>query len=150
MKKAVKYSILIFLAVISCHTKDQMDLPEKWKQEIANTEKEFADRVAQNGIGPAFLEFAAPDAVLMRNDSLLIGRESIAGYLKETPANGRTIELSWKPDFVDVARSGDLGYTYGKYVFTATDTLGISRISEGIFHTVWKRQPDGRWRFVWD
>ena len=21
---------------------------------------------------------------------------------------------------------------------------------EGVFHTVWKRQPDGSWKFVWD
>jgi ketosteroid isomerase-like protein len=21
---------------------------------------------------------------------------------------------------------------------------------QGVFHTVWKRQPDGTWKYVWD
>jgi ketosteroid isomerase-like protein len=49
-----------------------------------------------------------------------------------------------------VSACGDLGYTWGSYTFTATDSLGATHRSEGIFHTVWKRQPDGSWKFVWD
>lgn len=135
---------------LSCTQKDPSVLSEKWKKEIAETEKEFADRVLEIGMREAFLEFAAPDAVLMRDNTLIVGRNSIADYLKEPPSDGTTTSLKWKPDFVSVARSGDLGYTYGSYVFTVSDSLGSNRVSTGIFHTVWKRQPDGKWRFVWD
>ena len=58
--------------------------------------------------------------------------------------------LKWKPDFVDVAASGDLGYTYGHYTYSYIDSTGKAAEDKGIFHTVWKRQPDGNWRFVWD
>ena len=57
---------------------------------------------------------------------------------------------SWKPDFVDVSSSGDLGYTYGQYTFIRLDSIGNETASQGIFHTVWKRQSDGNWRFVYD
>ncbi|MBL7111012.1 MAG: DUF4440 domain-containing protein [Bacteroidales bacterium] len=58
--------------------------------------------------------------------------------------------LVWEPEFVDVEESGDLGYTYGSFVFTAKDSTGNDIESKGVFHTVWKRQADGEWRFVWD
>ena len=58
--------------------------------------------------------------------------------------------LSWKPDFVDVSASGDLGYTYGHFTYSYTDSTGTIMESSGVFHTVWKRQADGSWLFVWD
>ena len=60
------------------------------------------------------------------------------------------IKLEWKPDYIDVSISGDLGYTYGKFTFSAIDTTGKLIESEGIFHTVWKKQEDGSWKYVWD
>ena len=48
----------------------RQDSLEKWKNEIAETEKEFAAMAQQEGIPEAFLAFAADDAVLMRNNVL--------------------------------------------------------------------------------
>ena len=62
----------------------------------------------------------------------------------------RNISLDWYPDFIEVSDAGDLGYTYGHYTFSATDAEGKPVQDAGIFHTVWKRQADGQWRFVWD
>jgi ketosteroid isomerase-like protein len=58
--------------------------------------------------------------------------------------------LVWKPDYVDVSKSGDLGYTYGTYNYTSLDSLGNEQSSSGVFHTVWKRQEDSSWKFVSD
>lgn len=77
-----------------------------------------------------------------------MGKDSILKYYKSR--NAGEAQLQWSPNFIDVAESGDLGYTYGTYTFTYRDTSGVIRESRGIFHTVWKRQPDGSWRFVWD
>ncbi len=100
-----------------------------------------------DGIAKAFVFYAADSAVLLRKDQLIIGKESIGRKYASFPEN---VKLEWAADFVDVAASGDLGYTYGKFTYTATDSLGKTTQSEGIFHTVWKRQLDGKWRFVWD
>lgn len=57
----------------------------------------------------------------------------------------------WKPDTVIVAESGELVYTYGKYEHLEKDSVGNLKISSsGIFHTIWKKQKDGSWKFVWD
>jgi ketosteroid isomerase-like protein len=123
---------------------------EKWKKEIIETELAFAQMAQKEGISKAFLTYAAEDAVLMRNNSLIIGMESIRESFNNQKTELGSVSLTWKPDFVDVASSGDLGYTYGKYVYTVIDSTGNEKTDTGIFHTVWKRQPDGKWKFVWD
>lgn len=84
----------------------------------------------------------------MRNDQLVIGKEAIRARFEKLGPQAGT--LSWSPDFVDVSASGDLGYTYGKYGFTFADSNGVEQKSEGVFHSVWKRQVDGAWKYVWD
>lgn len=123
---------------------------EKWKQEIVDTELAFSDLAQKEGIPNAFLAYAADDAVLNRSNNLIIGKESIRANYKNAKSTTAMVSLIWKFDFVDVVASGDLGYTYGKYTYSVTDSVGITKSSTGVFHTVWKRQTDGTWKFVWD
>ena len=53
---------------------------------------------------------------------------------------------------VAVSDDGTLGYTWGKYTFTpATGPDGKQEAStSGLYFTVWKRQADGSWKFVYD
>ena len=121
---------------------------EQWKQEIVQAENDFSAMAGEDGIPAAFLAYAAEEAVLKRGNSLVIGREAIKErFARQAQSNAK---LEWSPDYVDVSESGDLGYTYGNYTLTSTDSLGIEVESTGIFHTVWKRQANGEWRFVWD
>ena len=130
--------------MVSCAPKGDI---ESWKQEVADTELQFSAMADSLGTQAAFEAFAAEDAVLMRNNTIIKGRKSIADLFKNSDPNAK---LSWGPDFVDVSASGDLAYTYGTYVYSTTDSTGVERNSEGIFHTVWKRQADGSWKYVWD
>lgn len=150
----MKQIILLFITIItllpSCKKPKSDNDIEKWKQEIVNTEKEFADMAMKEGISKAFISFADDNAVLMRNNTLIIGKESLKTSFEKQDQRSGNVSLTWKPDFVDVSASGDLGYTYGKYEYAVTDSLGKVTLDSGIFHTVWKRQSNGSWRFVWD
>ena len=141
---------IVLIVSFSCQYESKESSVEQWKNEIIQTEKNFADMASSNGIAQAFLFYAAEDAVLERNDVLIKGKQSIADILRKNNSNSMEVTLSWKPDFVDVSNSGDLGYTYGKYQYVSIDSLGNKQESEGIFHTVWKRQKDGSWKYVWD
>jgi len=123
-------------------------MKETWIQEIRDAEAGFCQQAKDQGIQEAFLAFAADEAVLNRGGQLIKGKTAIAGFFEAqgTP----NYQLTWSPDFVDVAESGDLAYSYGKYLLTATDKDGKEIQSEGIFHTVWKRQSDGNWKYVYD
>ncbi len=138
---------VFLLVVISCNQK--MDDVEKWKKEITDTELAFSAMAKTEGISKAFITYAAEDAVLLRNNKLIKGKEKLKANYEGNSALQKA-SLTWAPDFVDVSSSGDLGYTYGRYVYTATDSVGNIQTNEGIFHTVWKRQADGSWKFVWD
>lgn len=120
-----------------------------WKNEILLTELNFAQMVADEGIPKAFLYYADENAVLMRNNQLIIGKGAIKNSYSSLEKDPN-ISLSWKADFVDVSSSGDLGYTYGEYTYSYKDENGNAHTEKGIFHTVWKRQSNGDWRFVWD
>lgn len=140
----------IIINLFSCTGKGEENNIAKWKTEIIETEREFSEMASKEGIQKAFLTFAAEDAVVLRNDSLIKGKESLSNYYNNRRSGQDSIILTWKPDFADVSVTGDLGYTYGKYVYKTIDSTGNVNSQEGIFHTVWKRQTDGKWRFVWD
>ena len=142
MKIFILFSIIIFM---SCTNSANI---ENYKNEILLAEKAFADMAREQGIQNAFLAFAADSAVLSRNNKILKGRNDFIAYFSNPI--WQNARLEWAPDFIDVAASGDLAYSYGSYSFSATDSNGTTTTSSGIFHTVWKRQKDGSWKFVWD
>ena len=123
-------------------------MSEKYINEIFAVENEFALMASEKGIRDAFVEFAADSAVINRNGKLVSGKKNIEEFYSNEAYSD--ISLEWKPDFVDVSESGDLAYTFGEYLLTAKNESGEIVKSNGVFHTVWKRQIDGKWKFVWD
>jgi len=115
-----------------------------FRDEIWEVESAFSRMASEEGVEKAFLSFAAPDAVLNRDNKIYHGA---AGIIESFNSSRNTpFSLTWKPDFIDVSASGDMAYTYGKYNYQIQGKDPV----EGIFHTVWRRQPDGSWRFVYD
>ncbi|MES2650059.1 MAG: DUF4440 domain-containing protein [Bacteroidota bacterium] len=117
---------------------------------INAAEKAFNDMAATKGIKEAFVYFAADSAIIKRdNDSLIYGRTGISNFYSGDFF--KQASVSWAPDFTDASLSGDMGYTIGKYEWIVKDENGtIKNKLTGIFHTVWKKQADGSWKYVWD
>ncbi len=124
-------------------------MKEKAKQEIAQAEKDFEKMTAEKGLKDAFTFYADSNAVVKgQNDSLISGKDGISHLYG---AQGLTnVSLKWSPDFVDASEDGTLGYTFGKYVWQSKDSTGKLSEYKGVFHTVWKKQHDGSWKYVWD
>lgn len=119
------------------------------QNEIEQSEKAFNDMARSKGIAEAFYHFAAEDAIIKReNDTLIKGRDNIKKYYSNPKHKNASVH--WKPDFVDVSKDGTMAYTYGKYVWTVIDSTGKATDYKGVFHTVWKKQADGTWKYVWD
>lgn len=138
---------LAFIIIISCTGPEPVDI-EKIKAEIVAAEQAFNNMAKEEGISKAFAYFADSNAVLMRGKDLIKGKAAIADLYSSQ--NLDKVSLIWAPDFVDVALSGELAYTYGKYEMSMVQENGDTLYDKGIFHTVWKRQPDGTWKYVWD
>ncbi len=100
------------------------------------------------GIGEAFVAYAAPDATLLpANQNPVTGRDGVRLQFADLPEGTR---LSWKPFRADASRGGDLGYTLGTYEFHSKDADGKDVTRYGKYCSIWKKQPDGTWKWVVD
>jgi ketosteroid isomerase-like protein len=70
------------------------------------------------------------------------GKDAIRGQWEELFMMGYSI--NWQPTNVEVAQSGDLGYSQGTY--EEKTTAGSS--NHGKYVVIWKKQADGAWKAV--
>lgn len=139
------YFISVAVLFTSCTKGKNKD---ELKDEIYAAEKAFERMTLERGIAEAFYFYADQDAVIKREgDSLVVGKENIKIYYERQ--NLKNAVVKWSPDFIDVAENGDMAYTYGKYTWSFGNNGDTTRYN-GVFHTVWKRQQDGSWKYVWD
>ncbi len=139
---------ILFTCLSSCSPLKNMSR-DRVINEVVQAEKDFSAMAAQKSIAEAFWFFADSSAVIKRgnNDSLIRGKDAIRQFYSGQKTKAT---VQWAPDFVDVSASSDLAYTYGTYTWQLTDSNGNQRKITGIFHTVWKKQKDGSWKYVWD
>ncbi|UCC25538.1 MAG: nuclear transport factor 2 family protein [Gemmatimonadales bacterium] len=101
----------------------------------------FAQTMADRDF-QAFLSFISPEAVFFSSDGPLRGREAIAAgwapYFE-----GDVAPFSWGPDTVEVLDSGTLALTSGP-------VLSADGQEVGRFNSIWRKDPDGVWRVVFD
>ena len=141
--------IIVALTIIIITACQQPVNKEKVKKEIFQTEKAFEKMCAEEGMQEAFYFFADDSAVIKRqNDTLIAGKDNIKVYYSN-PAF-EMAKVTWTPDFIDVSESGDMAYSYGKYLWLIWNAEADTAEFEGVFQTVWKRQKDGKWKYVWD
>ena len=94
--------------------------------------------------------FCAPDAaILVPNAPAAEGKEAIHKWFQET-FGVPNFKLLWHATVTDAARSGDLGYSSGKYELSYTDPSGKTVSDHGKYVTVWQKQQDGSWKVVRD
>jgi ketosteroid isomerase-like protein len=144
--KAFLSVIILTITMASCqNTADQASL----EKEIFQTEKAFEKMASEKGIAEAFYYYAAEDAVIKReNDTLIIGKKNIKTYYEKI--NDEKTTVSWTPDYINISADGTMAYTYGKYLWKIKDEQGEIAEYKGVFHTVWKKQADKSWKYVWD
>jgi hypothetical protein len=115
-------------------------------REVGDAERDFSALGGKIGLGPAFTQTAAPDAMNMggpQSADFLFGPQAIGAGVGAGETGPST--LTWGPDdTVMVASSGDLGVTVGHILPPAEAGQPQRRIP---FFTVWKK-VNGVWKFV--
>lgn len=147
MKKYI-LSILLCLCLQLVYSQQSGNENENYKQQLYKTEKAFEKMVSDKGMAKAFYFFADENAVILRaNDSIIKGKENIKKFYDKKPKNAT---VNWTADFIEVSADGTLGYTYGKFRWITKKEDGSTVESKGVFHTIWKKQADKSWKYVWD
>lgn len=103
-------------------------------------ERAFSKLSEEKGFKESFLTWIADDGIMFRPTPVK-GKEMLAAQ-PDPP-----IHLVWQPSHAEIARSGDMGWTTGPWERRAK---GSDEVAHGHFLTVWKKQPDGKWRWVID
>jgi len=112
---------------------------------LVQLEAEFAADVAKHG-HDAFLTYFAEDGVEVVDG----GGFSTKDDMRKEPPWPEGTTLTWTPVKAEMAASGDLGYTYGNYVYTAKNKEGRLVVNYGKYTSIWKKQRDGQWKVVVD
>ena len=152
----MKYFLLLIVAAISLnscnHTESAAPNHEAMKArldslraDLLQTDISFSQLSEQKGRNAAFISYAAEHATLLRPYSMPItGKDTIVS-LFNSYADSNYV-LTWVPIRADVARSGELGFSYGTYL------LNIKNVGkeEGTYCTIWKKDKNHSWKFVLD
>jgi ketosteroid isomerase-like protein len=102
--------------------------------QVIAAERAFAADTRERGIKPGFLATVAPGGIVLAPGPVN-ARDQFAGLPDGPP---RRPGLFWWPDFAGVSASGDLGFTSGGANIPVR------------YFTVWQRQADGTWRWIYD
>jgi ketosteroid isomerase-like protein len=146
-KIVIIYILACQFMLLACNSKKV--IRENYLKEIEKTEKDFNSSIKTLGVAEAFYLYADSNAVILRgNDSLIKGKSAIRNYYSKPLFNRASVD--WKPDFSEVSSTGDIAYSYGRYVWLLKDSTGNEKEYKGLYHTIWKKQPDGSWKYVWD
>ena len=102
--------------------------------EVIAAERAFAADTRVRGFKQGFLAAVAPDGFIFQRGPVPArpGLEALPDAAPPGPP------LFWWPQFAGVAVSGDLGFTSGGA------TIPVR------YFTVWQRQSDGSWRWIYD
>jgi len=107
---------------------------------VIAAERAFAARGSEVPVKQAFLDYAAPDGVLVDSEK---GAENALANIASWPDRANTGFIKWWPLYAGISRDGTLGFTTGAASFG-----GNQRYSN--YFTVWKKQADGSWKWLID
>ena len=109
--------------------------------ELFRADSAFAALSVTSGAKNAFLAFSADEAMAFGGGTQMThGRQAIGAGFDGFPAGA---VLEWWPVAAEIAPSGDLGCTVGE-----ARIASLNHYSK--YLTIWRRQPDGTWKFVAD
>ncbi len=128
--------VIILVTALAACTQPAGTAPDA--SPVIAAERAFARAASQGGWVEAFEVYSADDALIIAAQPIN-AHQSLAGI---DPANRGDRSLTWAPEFAGISRGGDIGFTTGPY--------NGGGAAFGQYFTVWRRQADGAWKWIYD
>jgi ketosteroid isomerase-like protein len=139
MNRSVPTALAVLL--LSANALAQSPGLERLRQQVEDTERAFAQSMADRDHA-AFASFLSDEAVFFGATAPLVGKQAVAdawaAYFKQPEA-----PFSWRPETVVVLASGTLAHSSGP-------VLNPDGAPVATFNSVWRREPSGEWKIVFD
>ena len=109
----------------------------------------FAEATARRRL-EGFSSFLAEDVMSIRpNTPVVKGSQALASRWAPM-LNDPAMSITWQPLEAVISDDGSMGFTVGSYEITKSGGQGKSAAGTGKYVTIWKKQPDGSWKVVYD
>jgi len=139
--------LLGFLFVITgCSSTSKLSVSEL-EQSLISADEAFSEYSATHDFATAFNAYLVDNAVLIPVGADPIdGRPNIVQALSGQPPT----LVTWEPEGVRVAPSGDMGYTWGKAEVRPDGMPNADPIAIARYLTIWVRDAEGNWKVSMD
>jgi ketosteroid isomerase-like protein len=135
------FPALVAVVVCGCAASPPAPRAPNARQEVAAAEEAFARTMADRD-HQAFAMFIADDAIFFGGAEPLRGKQRVVDGWKVF-FDGPDAPFSWEPLVVEVLDSGTLALSSGPVLNPSGETVAQ-------FTSIWRLEPDGRWRVIFD
>jgi ketosteroid isomerase-like protein len=139
MHKCKSTLILTLIILTACEADIQSNDTDAMAAKLLQADTDFAALSQNTDPKQAFANYLAPNAIMIPRAG-----DPIEGYDAAMASFGEeaAFELYWQPQFAEVAESGDMGWTWGRYQLLVEG----EQLYSGKYVNIWTRQPDGSWQ----
>ena len=136
---------LVIAGSAACAPAEPPDSRAQDEAAIRQVEEKWSSSINSKDVA-TFIANYAPDAVVMVPNAPIAAtpdaiRTAITGMLA-LPG----LDMTFQTGAIVVAKSGDVGYSYGTYSLSLTGPHGQPIQDKGKYVTTWKKQADGSWK----
>jgi ketosteroid isomerase-like protein len=117
-------------------------------EQVRAAEIAFAKSVL-DGKPEVFASFLDPETVFVSGATVTRGKAAVLDSWKGFFEPQRPY-FEWHPEVVELTADGTLGLSRGPWVLRAKDKEGKEVERKGVFNSVWRLQPDGSWKVIFD
>ena len=142
-------AVPFLMAAAACAPAEPPDTRAQDAEAVRKADTAFSGAAATKNVD-AIVSYYTDDAIILPpNAAMGTGRDAIRKEFESMmalPGFG----IAWQPTKVEVARSGDVGYSIGTYDMTMSGVDGRPMKDRGKYVTIWKKQADGSWKVALD
>lgn len=139
----MKLKYLFFLGIFCSCNEQNPNNTDQSLQQIIEADKDASNLAKEIGFNNALLQVADSSFVKLGNGQLpILGKTAFANSFDK---DNDVKTITWHPIKGEVAKSGELGYTWGDWQFKTPDTMYY-----GNYVTIWKKKTDGTWKMSLD
>lgn len=124
-------------------------LPTAAEQALLAADREFARDVAARRLEGWVAAFDEHGSQVDPAGRPVTGHAAIRAYMDAAFADP-SFHLEWEPLEARVPEDGGLGFTWGRWTLRTVDAAGKPVEEQGHYVDLWRRQPDGTWKLLFD
>jgi ketosteroid isomerase-like protein len=148
MQRKLVFTLLVLslISAVGCNRKPNLD---EARTAIRTADAEWSRAAVANDVDGFMTFVSSKGSMLPPNQPAITGTSAIREWVSAMMSSPG-FSISWRSATVEVAESGEMGYTTGSYDLRMQGPDGATISERGKYVTIWEKESDDRWRAVVD